>query len=105
MKKTAAKKTAFKGGAKGARKMPVKSNQRSAKGGPAAGKRGGKAKAVKAKGKAAKGKKTAKSGRGAKGGKLAGGRQTAKNPKYNALWCVDLAVQKYLRTCVENILG
>ena len=102
MKKTAAKKTAFKGGAKGARKMPVKSNQRSAKGGPAAGKRGAKGKAVKSK---AKGKKTAKSGRGAKGGKLAGGRQTAKNPKYNALWCVDLAVQKYLRTCVENILG
>ena len=104
MKKTAAKKTAFKGGAKGARKMPVRSGQRSAKGGPAAGRMGGKAKgkAVKAK---AKGKKTAKSGRGAKGGKLAGGRQTAKNPKYNALWCVDLAVQKYLRTCVENILG
>ena len=104
MKKTAAKKTAIKGGAKGARKMPVKSGQRSAKGGPAAGRMGGKAKgkAVKAK---AKGKKTAKSGRGAKGGKLAGGRQTAKNPKYNALWCVDLAVQKYLRTCVENILG
>jgi len=104
VKKTAAKKTAIKGGAKGARKMPVKSGQRSAKGGPAAGRMGGKAKgkAVKAK---AKGKKTAKSGRGAKGGKLAGGRQTAKNPKYNALWCVDLAVQKYLRTCVENILG
>ena len=48
---------------------------------------------------------TSQSGRGAKGGKLAGGRQTAKNPKYNALWCVDLAVQKYLRTCVEDILG
>merc|ERR1712214_84850 len=69
MKKTAAKKTAIKGGTKGARKMPVRSGQGSAKGGPAAG---------------------------ARGGKLAGGRQTAKNPKYNALWCVDLAVQKYL---------
>merc|ERR1712241_593283 len=81
VKKTAAKKTAGKGDAKGARKLPVKSGQRSAKGGPAAGRMGGKAKgkAVKAK---AKGKKTAKSGRGAKGGKLAGGRQTAKNPKY-----------------------
>merc|ERR1711976_333920 len=23
---------------------------------------------------------------------------------YNSLWCVDLAVQKYLQTCVENSL-
>merc|ERR1712241_1645324 len=103
MKKAAAgKKTAGASGAKRALKGPKGAGQRSAKGGPAAGRMGGKGKAVKAK---AKGKKTAKSGRGAKGGELAGGRQTAKNPKYNALWCVDLAVQKYLRTCVENILG
>ena len=103
MKKAAPKKTASgASGAKRAMKGPKGTGMRSAKGGPAAGRMGGKGKAVKGK---AKGKKTAKSGRGAKGGKVAGGRQTAKNPKYNALWCVDLAVQKYLRTCVENILG
>merc|ERR1712241_1302284 len=92
MKKAAPKKTAS--GASGAK--------RAMKGPKGTGMRSGKGKAVKGK---AKGKKTAKSGRGAKGGKVALGRQTAKNPKYNALWCVDLAVQKYLRTCVENILG
>ena len=61
--------------------------------------RGGKAKGGKGKG--------GKSKSGKKGGK--GGKNTKTNSSidkgaYNSLWYVDLAVQKYLRTCVENSL-
>ena len=48
---------------------------------------------------------------GKKGGKGKGpGPKAVKNGQqidkgvYNSLWCVDLAVQKYLQTCVENSL-
>ena len=105
MKKAAPKKTGSgASGAKRAMKGPKGTGMRSGKGIPARkggkkmGKAGGKAKGGKANG--GKGQRP----QGARGSKQ-GGRQTAKNPKYNALWCVDLAVQKYLRTCVENILG
>merc|ERR1712073_176018 len=107
MKKAAGKKTAggasgAASGGKGALKGSKGAGLRSGKGMPArkGGKKMGKSKGGKAKG----GKGRGPQGQGARGGKQ-GGRQTAKNPKYNALWCVDLAVQKYLRTCVENILG
>ena len=102
MKKAAGKKTAgAASGGKRALKGPKGAGLRSGKGIPArkGGKKMGKSTGGKAKGGKGQGPK------GARGGKQAGGRQTAKNPKYNALWCVDLAVQKYLRTCVEDILG
>ena len=103
MKKAAAgKKTAgAASGGKRALKGPKGAGLRSGKGIPArkGGKKMGKSTGGKAKGGKGQGPK------GARGSKQGGGRQTAKNPKYNALWCVDLAVQKYLRTCVENILG
>merc|ERR1719273_2176654 len=102
MKKAAPKKTGSgASGAKRAMNGPKGTGMRSGKGIPArkGGKKMGKSTGGKAKGGKGQGPK------GARGGKQGGGRQTAKNPKYNALWCVDLAVQKYLRTCVENILG
>merc|ERR1712079_863990 len=106
MKKAAGKKTAGAvSGGKRALKGPKGSGLRSGKGIPArkGGKKMGKSTGGKAKGgKGGKGQRP--QGQGARGSKQ-GGRQTAKNPKYNALWCVDLAVQKYLRSCVENILG
>ena len=102
MKKAAGKKTAgAASGGKRALKGPKGAGLRSGKGIPArkGGKKLGKSKGGKAKGGKGQGPK------GARGSKQGGGRQTAKNPKYNALWCVDLAVQKYLRTCDEDILG
>ena len=59
-----------------------------ARGGNGPGGKGGKAKG-KAKGK----------GKDTKGGK-----SSIDKGVYNSLWCVDLAVQKYLQTCVENTL-
>ena len=106
MKKAAGKKTAgAASGGKRALKGPKGAGLRSGKGIPArkGGKKMGKSTGGKAKGGKGQGGK-GQGPKGARGGKQ-GGRQTAKNPKYNALWCVDLAVQKYLRTCVENILG
>ena len=103
MKKAAGKKTAgAASGGKRALKGPKGAGLRSGKGIPA--RKGGKKMGKSTGGKAKGGKGQGPQGQGARGGKQ-GGRQTAKNPKYNALWCVDLAVQKYLRTCVENILG
>merc|ERR1719326_2057852 len=101
MKKAAKKTAGAASGGKRALKGPKGAGLRSGKGIPArkGGKKMGKSTGGKAKG--GKGQRP----QGARGGKQAGGRQTAKNPKYNALWCVDLAVQKYLRTCVEDILG
>merc|ERR1712223_753685 len=90
MKKAAGKKTASgASGAKRALKGPKGTGMRSGKGMPArkGGKKMGKSTGGKAKGgKGGKGQGP----KGARGGKHAGGRQTAKNPKYNALWCVDL---------------
>ena len=103
MKKAAGKKTAgAASGGKRALKGPKGAGLRSGKGIPA--RKGGKKMGKSTGGKAKGGKGQGPKGQGARGSKQ-GGRQTAKNPKYNALWCVDLAVQKYLRTCVENILG
>merc|ERR1711997_539912 len=77
--------------------------RKTGKKGPSAKKgivRGGKAKGAK-KG----GKKGGKSGKkGGKGGKNTKTNSSIDKGAYNSLWCVDLAVQKYLRTCVENSL-
>ena len=80
-----------------AKKVPAKKGP--AKNGPAV--RGGKGPGGRSKGGPKKGPK----GKGPKGGK--GPKQNrASQDKgvYNSLWCVDLAVQKYLQTCVENAL-
>lgn len=71
-----------------AKKGPAKKGP--AKKGPAArkGGKGGK--------KGGKGKKKAGNG--------GGGQRSSNKGIYNSLWCVDLAVQKYLQTCVENAL-
>merc|ERR1712110_1201575 len=73
--------------------------------GPAKTVRGKKGPAGKAGGKFS-GKKGGKGkGPGPKGVKN-GQQNGSSNDKgvYNSLWCVDLAVQKYLQTCVENTL-
>ena len=87
-----------------ARKGPVKkgpAKKGSAKGGvlQRGGKKGPAGKAGGKKGPAKKG--PAKKGPGPKAVK--NGQQIDKGV-YNSLWCVDLAVQKYLQTCVENSL-
>merc|ERR1711976_90744 len=95
-RRQAAKRPAVKGPA---RKGPVKKGP--AKKGPAKGKtlqRGGKKGPA---GKAGGKKGPAKKGPGPKAVK--NGQQIDKGV-YNSLWCVDLAVQKYLQTCVENSL-
>jgi len=81
VKKVARKSPAKKGSAK---KGPVKKGP--AKKGPA--RKGGK--------KGGKGPKKAVKG--------ASGQRSSNKGVYNSLWCVDLAVQKYLQTCVENAL-
>ena len=89
-----------------ARKGPVKkgpAKKGSAKGGVL--QRGGKkGPAGKAGGKGGKkgGKGPKKGGPGPKAVK--NGQQDEDRGVYNSLWCVDLAVQKYLQTCVENSL-
>jgi len=64
--------------------------------------RGGKAKGGKGKGGKSKSGKSGK--KGGKGGKNTKTNSSIDKGAYNSLWCVDLAVQKYLRTCVENSL-
>ena len=82
-----------KGIAKKAKKGPAKKSvKKVARKSPAKSKKGGKSK-----GKGKKGPK--KGGKGA-----SGGQRSSDKGVYNSLWCVDLAVQKYLQTCVKNAL-
>jgi len=89
VRKTAGKKGIAKKAKKGPAKKSVKKVARKS---PAKSKKGGKSK-----GKGKKGSK--KGGKGASGGQRSSDRGV-----YNSLWCVDLAVQKYLQTCVKNAL-
>ena len=78
-----------------AKKGPAKKGP--AKKGPAARKGG--------KGGKGGGKGGKKGGKGKKkAGNGGGGQRSSNKGIYNSLWCVDLAVQKYLQTCVENAL-
>ena len=52
---------------------------------------------------AAKGAKGAK-GKGIAKKKKNSNRSYQQNPAYPLLWCVDLAVQKTLKSCVEEVL-
>jgi len=102
-KKGPAKKVPMKKGP--AKKGPVRKAPLGKKG-PAKTVRGKKGPAGKAGGKFKGGKKGGKGkGPGPKGVK--NGQQNVSSIDkgvYNSLWCVDLAVQKYLQTCVENTL-